>query len=40
MRFDCNEIGDITSEAVAYRAAVTVQPASAEQAGLSPSSAP
>jgi uncharacterized protein YbjQ (UPF0145 family) len=32
MRFDCNEIGDIMSEIVAYGTAVTVEPASPEPA--------
>jgi uncharacterized protein YbjQ (UPF0145 family) len=30
MRFDCNEIGDVMSEIVAYGTAVTVEPASPE----------
>ncbi len=33
MRFDCNEIGDIMSEVVAYGTAVTVQPVAALIAG-------
>ena len=32
MRFDCNEIGGIMSEVVAYGTAVTVQPAAAPAA--------
>lgn len=32
MRFDCNEIGDIMSEVVAYGTAVTVAPAGSETA--------
>jgi uncharacterized protein YbjQ (UPF0145 family) len=33
MRFDCNEIGGIMSEVVAYGTAVTVEPGQAEQSG-------
>lgn len=35
MRFDCNEIGDIMSEVVAYGTAVTVEPVIAAEAGIS-----
>jgi uncharacterized protein YbjQ (UPF0145 family) len=34
MRFDCNEIGDIMSEVVAYGTAVTVEPGSAMMPGF------
>jgi len=36
MRFDCNEIGDIMSEVVAYGTAVTVEPASPDVAAIVP----
>jgi uncharacterized protein YbjQ (UPF0145 family) len=35
MRFDCNEIGDIMSEVVAYGTAVTVEPVIAAETGIS-----
>jgi uncharacterized protein YbjQ (UPF0145 family) len=34
MRFDCNEIGDIMSEIVAYGTAVTIEPAVADEPGV------
>lgn len=39
MRFDCNEIGDIMSEVVAYGTAVTVEPAIAAETGIVSSAA-
>jgi uncharacterized protein YbjQ (UPF0145 family) len=39
MRFDCNEIGDIMSETVAYGTAVTVEPVIVAEAGLVPKAA-
>jgi uncharacterized protein YbjQ (UPF0145 family) len=39
MRFDCNEIGDIMSEIVAYGTAVTVEPVSVAQATMTGQSA-
>jgi uncharacterized protein YbjQ (UPF0145 family) len=35
MRFDCNEIGDIMSEIVAYGTAVTIEPAVADEPDVS-----
>jgi uncharacterized protein YbjQ (UPF0145 family) len=40
MRFDCNEIGDIMSEVVAYGTAVTVEPAIVTETGIVPEAAP
>jgi uncharacterized protein YbjQ (UPF0145 family) len=40
MRFDCNEIGDIMSEVVAYGTAVTVEPAIAAETGIISAAAP
>ncbi len=39
LRFDCNEIGDIMSEVVAYGTAVTVKPAIAAGTGPIPEAA-
>lgn len=36
MRFDCNEIGDIMSEVVAYGTAVTAEPLQAAEAAMVP----
>jgi uncharacterized protein YbjQ (UPF0145 family) len=39
MRFDCNEIGDIMSEVVAYGTAVTVEPVIVAETGVAPGAA-